>query len=47
MRVAGVNHPSPRYFVGDIRDLQRLERAFQGGDIVAPIEEAMVLGKSE
>lgn len=34
MRVAGLNHPSLRYFIGDIRDLQRLERAFQGVDIV-------------
>ncbi len=34
MRAAGFNHPSLRYFIGDIRDLQRLERAFQGVDIV-------------
>jgi UDP-N-acetylglucosamine 4,6-dehydratase len=34
MRVAGFNHPSLRYFIGDVRDLQRLERAFQGVDIV-------------
>lgn len=34
MRVAGLNHPSLRYFIGDIRDLQRLQRAFQGVDIV-------------
>ena len=34
MRVAGFNHPTLRYFIGDVRDLQRLERAFQGVDIV-------------
>ena len=34
MRVAGFNHPSLRYFIGDVRDLTRLERAFQGVDIV-------------
>ncbi len=34
MRVAGFTHPSLRYFIGDVRDLQRLERAFQGVDIV-------------
>jgi UDP-N-acetylglucosamine 4,6-dehydratase len=34
MRVKGFNHPSLRYFIGDIRDLARLERAMQGVDIV-------------
>ncbi len=34
MRVAGFTDPSLRYFIGDVRDLQRLERAFQGVDIV-------------
>ena len=34
MRVGGFTHPSLRYFIGDVRDLQRLERAFQGVDIV-------------
>ena len=34
MRVAGLNHPTLRYFIGDVRDLPRLERAFQGVDIV-------------
>lgn len=34
MRVAGYNHPSLRYFIGDVRDLSRLERAFHGVDIV-------------
>lgn len=28
------NHPSLRYFIGDVRDLQRLERAFSGVDYV-------------
>ncbi len=34
MRVAGFNHPSLRYFIGDIRDLPRLKRAMHGVDIV-------------
>lgn len=34
MQVAGYDHPSLRYFLGDIRDLQRTRRAFNGVDIV-------------
>lgn len=34
MRVAGFDHPSLRYFIGDVRDLARLRRAMQGVDIV-------------
>ncbi len=34
MRVAGYDHPTLRYFLGDIRDLQRTRRAFNGVDIV-------------
>lgn len=34
MRVAGYNHPSLRYFIGDVRDEQRLRRAFNGVNIV-------------
>ena len=34
MRAAGFDHPSLRYFIGDIRDLPRLRRAFDGVDIV-------------
>jgi UDP-N-acetylglucosamine 4,6-dehydratase len=34
MQVSGFNHPSLRYFIGDVRDLPRLERAMQGVDIV-------------
>ncbi len=34
MRVSGFNHPSIRYFIGDVRDKDRLYRAFQGVDIV-------------
>jgi UDP-N-acetylglucosamine 4,6-dehydratase/5-epimerase len=34
MRVAGFDHPSLRYFIGDVRDLQRLQRAFSGVTIV-------------
>jgi len=30
MRAAGFDHPSLRYFIGDVRDPQRLERAFAG-----------------
>lgn len=29
MRVAGYDDPSLRYFIGDIRDLPRLKRAFE------------------
>ncbi len=34
MRMAGFNHPSLRYFIGDVRDLMRLRRAMHGVDIV-------------
>jgi len=34
MRVGGFDHPSLRYFIGDVRDAERLRRAMQGVDIV-------------
>jgi UDP-N-acetylglucosamine 4,6-dehydratase len=34
MRIAGYEAPNLRYFIGDIRDLHRLTRAFEGVDIV-------------
>ena len=34
MRVSGLDHPSLRYFIGDVRDQQRLERAFAGVTVV-------------
>ena len=34
MRVAGYEHPSLRYFIGDVRDLPRLHRAFNGVTLV-------------
>jgi len=34
MRSAGFNHPSLRYFIGDVRDLLRLRRAMQGVHVV-------------
>ena len=34
MRSAGFNHESLRYFIGDVRDRQRLSRAMYGVDIV-------------
>jgi UDP-N-acetylglucosamine 4,6-dehydratase len=34
MRVSGFNHPSLRYFIGDVRDLDRLRRAMHGVDVV-------------
>ena len=33
MRMAGFNHPSMRYFIGDVRDAGRLERALAGVDV--------------
>jgi UDP-N-acetylglucosamine 4,6-dehydratase/5-epimerase len=30
MQTSGFDHPSLRYFIGDVRDSQRLERAFDG-----------------
>src|SRR3989442_746479 len=33
MRTAGFNDPSLRYFIGDVRDLERLRRALHGVDI--------------
>jgi len=34
MRTGGYDHPSLRYFLGDVRDLDRLRRAMNGVDIV-------------
>lgn len=34
MRTSGLNDPSLRYFIGDVRDQQRLERAFSGVSVV-------------
>jgi len=34
MRISGFDHPDLRYFIGDVRDLNRLRRAMQGVDIV-------------
>jgi UDP-N-acetylglucosamine 4,6-dehydratase len=34
MRMSGFEHPSLRYFIGDVRDKDRLHRAFVGVDIV-------------
>ncbi len=34
MRIAGYDDPRLRYFIGDVRDLPRLKRAFKGIDIV-------------
>lgn len=34
MRVSGFDHPSIRYFIGDVRDVTRLRRAMNGVDIV-------------
>ena len=34
MRQTGYDHPNLRYFIGDVRDYQRLRRAFEGVDFV-------------
>ena len=34
MRAAGFDHPSLRWFIGDVRDAQRLRRAFDGVSVV-------------
>jgi UDP-N-acetylglucosamine 4,6-dehydratase/5-epimerase len=34
MQASGLDHPSLRYFLGDVRDPQRLERAFSGVSVV-------------
>jgi UDP-N-acetylglucosamine 4,6-dehydratase len=34
MRASGYDHPTLRYFIGDIRDQERMRRAFHGVDIV-------------
>src|ERR1700731_1386830 len=36
MRASGLDHPSLRYFIGDGREAQRLERAFAGVTVVIP-----------
>jgi len=30
MRTSGFDHPSLRYFIGDVRDVERLKRALSG-----------------
>lgn len=34
MRTSGFDHPSLRYFIGDVRDAERLKRAFSGVTVV-------------
>jgi UDP-N-acetylglucosamine 4,6-dehydratase len=34
MRTGGFDHPSLRYFIGDVRDVERLRRAMTGMDVV-------------
>ena len=34
VRPAAFNHPSVRYFIGDVRDVDRLRRAMVGVDVV-------------
>jgi UDP-N-acetylglucosamine 4,6-dehydratase len=34
MRLSGFDHPCIRYFIGDVRDLERLRRAMVGVDVV-------------
>ena len=34
MRASGMDHPSLRYFLGDVRDVSRLERALSGVTVV-------------
>ncbi len=34
MRISGFDHPSLRYFIGDVRDRERLIRAMHGVDVV-------------
>jgi UDP-N-acetylglucosamine 4,6-dehydratase len=34
MRVSGFDHPSLRYFIGDVRDVERLKRALSGVTLV-------------
>ncbi|MGQ0662583.1 MAG: UDP-N-acetylglucosamine 4,6-dehydratase (inverting) [Pseudomonadota bacterium] len=34
LRTGGLDEPRLRYFIGDVRDLQRLRRAFKGVDVV-------------
>ena len=34
MRESGFNHPSLRYFIGDVRDVDRLKRALAGITVV-------------
>lgn len=34
MQMSGFTHPSLRYFIGDVRDLERLRRAMAGVDVV-------------
>ncbi len=40
MRASGLEHASLRYFIGDVRDPGRLERAFAGVTVVVH-EEAL------
>ena len=44
MRVGGFDHPSLCYFIGDVRDRERLRRAMHGVDIV--IHAAAQIGRA-
>jgi UDP-N-acetylglucosamine 4,6-dehydratase len=40
MRAAGLDHSSLRYFIGDVRDAGRLQRAFSGITVARGCAEA-------
>ena len=45
MQVSGFNHPSLRYFIGDIRDRERLIRAMVAGTTPTPKRSRMTSAK--
>jgi UDP-N-acetylglucosamine 4,6-dehydratase len=47
MRVAGYDAPNLRYFIGDVRDRERLERAFHGVDVVVHAAALKQVGACE
>ncbi len=47
MRVSGYEHPSLRYFIGDVRDRERLVRAMHGVDIVVHAAALKQVGACE
>src|SRR4030067_127643 len=43
MRTGGFNHPNLRYFIGDVRDLERLRRAMRSEEHTSELQSLAYL----